>query len=181
MTRDSPLTTRHPSRIYLTGFMGSGKTSVGRHLARFLALPFVDLDREIEEQAGLSIAEIFQRRGEAGFRELEARALEDQSRRQQAVVATGGGVVESPENVDLMLSTGKVIWLHLDFDTLHRRLARSPVDRPLFKSTEQTRELYRSRLSSYERCHLRVEAGSGTPRELARRIAELLESRGCAT
>lgn len=161
--------------------MGSGKTSVGRHLARLLERPFVDLDLEIEKRAGLRIPEIFHRRGEEAFRDLETHALEEQSRREQVVVATGGGIVERPPNLELMTSTGTVVWLDLDFDTLLRRLARSAKDRPLFHDAEQASELYRSRLPSYRHCHLRIEAGDGTPAELARGIADLLEREGCAT
>jgi len=138
--------------IYLTGFMGAGKTAVGKRLAQRLGLPFVDLDREIENRAGKTIPDLFRERGETGFRALESEVLVDHGRGARSVIATGGGVVERSPNIAAMLATGRVLWLDVPFDTLLSRLARSKDERPLFRDPEQARRLYESRLGAYSRC-----------------------------
>jgi thiamine-phosphate pyrophosphorylase len=141
--------------IYLTGFMGAGKTAVGKRLARLLGLPFVDLDREIENRAGRTIPELFRERGEDGFRALESEELE-RSSAAAGIVATGGGIVERAPNLATMLRTGRVLWLDVPFDTLLERLARSKDERPLFQNADQARRLYQSRLGAYARCDLTI-------------------------
>ncbi|HVR27955.1 MAG TPA: thiamine phosphate synthase [Thermoanaerobaculia bacterium] len=166
--------------IYLTGFMGAGKTAVGRRLAARLGLPFLDLDHEIEAGAGRSIPDLFRERGEDAFRALESEALAAASRRPRTVVATGGGVVERESNLGVMRSSGRVVWLDVPFATLVERLARGREGRPLFRNPEQARRLYESRLAAYGKCDLRiaVEPGSSADETAARVERQLAESCG---
>jgi thiamine-phosphate pyrophosphorylase len=159
--------------VYLVGFMGAGKTVVGRRLAERMGLPFLDLDREIEARAGRSIPELFRERGEAAFRALESEALAEVSRGPRRVVATGGGVVERAANCEIMRRSGRVVWLDVPFDTLLRRLAGSGEDRPLFRDPVQARRLFESRLAAYGRCDDRVAVrGDDSADEVAARIEE---------
>ena len=166
--------------IWLTGFMGSGKSSVGRELGRRLGLALVDTDREVEVETGRAIPEIFAELGEEAFRRVEARILAACAERDDAVIATGGGVVESPANVDLMLASGRVVFLDCDFELLRRRVAGSR-QRPLFQDVEAARARYARRRPAYERCHLRLTTEArDRPVDVAERIRLWLESE-CAT
>lgn len=163
-------------RIYLTGFMGAGKTSVGLALAERLDLPFIDLDRVIEHQAGCSVRAIFERHGEAHFRDLEHRALAATAAHDAAVIATGGGLVTRRRNLELLERLGKTVWLDTPFELIVERMRGAEKDqRPLFQDPDQARRLYRERLQAYRNCDLRigVEAGE-TATELAVTIASLL-------
>ncbi len=102
------------SHLYLVGFMGAGKSSVGRRVAGRIGTPFVDLDGLIEQQAGIPIAQIFSSQGERAFRELESSALRSIAQAPPMVVACGGGAVISDENRVLLKSTGTVIYLKVD-------------------------------------------------------------------
>ena len=119
------------STVYLTGFMGTGKSVVGRALARSLRRPFVDLDAEIERAAGTSVAAIFQKRGEAAFRRLERTALQKASRRDRIVVALGGGALLDARNRALVEKTGILVKLSCSRRELVRRLRPSRESRPL--------------------------------------------------
>jgi len=178
-----PLGRALPMRIFLTGFMGSGKSEVGRLLAARLGLPFVDLDREVEAGAGRSVAEIFAAEGEAGFRRREAAALRADAERADAVVATGGGVVASQANRRWMREEGLVVWLDADFPVLAGRLDEAERRaRPLFADLGEAERLWRERLPAYRDCDLRVRVEAGeTAEETARRLAERLGERACAT
>jgi shikimate kinase len=116
--------------LFLTGFMGTGKTAVGRALAERLGRSFLDLDAEIERAAGRSVPEIFARFGEEGFRTREREALERLSGLDRAVVATGGGAVLDARNRKTMRARGRIICLTADVDTILRRVGRA-ADRPL--------------------------------------------------
>ena len=119
--------------LYLTGFRGSGKTSVGKWLAAKLALPVIDLDDCIEDAAGMSIQQIFAAEGEPGFRERESLALKSVSVQPPSVVSLGGGAILREQNRQLILATGFCIWLDVDADTAFERLARdaaTPQRRP---------------------------------------------------
>ncbi len=143
--------------VFLTGFMASGKTTVGRRLADRLDVPFVDLDSRIESRAGRPVSEIFETEGEEGFRRQESQALEEVLGEKEGVVATGGGLPGNPSNVRRMRSHGPVVWLDVPFETLVRRLEGDPTGRPLFENREQARRLYQGRLPSYRDADLRVE------------------------
>ena len=122
--------------IYLIGMMGSGKTSTGRPLAKRLGYGFVDADAVIEQAAGCSIPAIFERDGEAGFRAIERQVLNTISQRHSLVVATGGGVVTTPENWG-QLHSGIVVWLDVDRGQLLARLRADSTMRPLLQQRTQ--------------------------------------------
>ena len=163
------------SRIFLVGFMATGKTTVGRQLARQLGWLFLDLDREIEADSGLAIPEIFSSRGETVFRDLENEALRQTKDHVGVVVSTGGGAFTFDRNRDLIASSGTSVWLDLPLARVLERLHRSPQARPLFQSDEQVVSLYENRLPSYQLADHRVVVSlSDSPRWVARRIVRLL-------
>ena len=161
-------------RIFLTGFMGSGKTSVGRELAAALGWLFIDLDGAVEAHAGMTVREIFERSGEAAFRELEHAALLDAVRAPQpAVIATGGGTFVFPRNLAVVRQAGVSVWLNPSFATIVARIgALGKQDRPLFRNEVEALALYRARLPSYQQADYRVDVGGEeTPEEVAARVA----------
>jgi shikimate kinase len=122
--------------VYLIGFMGSGKTTIGRELALHLHWSFIDLDRKIEEYAGKTIPEIFSHNGEEYFRELETRALLDLKSVKNTIISTGGGAPCHHDNMEFMLNTGLTIYLKLTPAELRKRL-ESRGDRPLIKNLDE--------------------------------------------
>ncbi|HBL28171.1 MAG TPA: shikimate kinase [Acidobacteria bacterium] len=169
-------------RIYLTGFMGSGKSTVGRLLAARLGVAFVDLDEEIERQAGLRVREIFAEHGEPVFRRLEREALEATARLPEAVIATGGGTVTFEANARWIREHGFTVWLNPAFATLAARVGGlGKEDRPLFQDETQALALYRERLPAYRRADLIIDmAPQEGPEEIAARISLRLGERRCA-
>lgn len=162
-------------RVFLTGFMGCGKSAVGPELARRLGVPFLDLDGEIERRSGQSIAAIFEGQGEAAFREREREALLATGELAAAVVATGGGCPVDPANRVWMRAHGRMIWLHLPWAALVRRLAGEPERRPLWRSAEAAEALYQRRLHAYEDCDLEIAVrAEEAPEAVAARIFQLL-------
>jgi shikimate kinase len=170
-------------RIYLTGFMGSGKSTVGRRLAERLGIPFLDLDEEIERRAGVRVREIFERYGEPAFRRMETEALRETISRPDVVVATGGGTMMFEGNARLIRAAGLSVWLNPAFATIVGRIgALGKEDRPLFKDEVQALALYRERLPAYRRADLTLDIAPGEgPEEIAARIALLIAERRCAT
>ena len=169
-------------RIYLTGFMGSGKSTVGRLLAARLGAPFLDLDEEIERRAGMRVREIFELQGEPVFRRMEREALEATLTLPDVVVATGGGTVTFEVNARLIRDGGLSVWLNPPFATIVARVGGlGKEDRPLFRNETQALALYRERLPAYRRADLTVDmAPQEGPEEIAARIALRLGERRCA-
>ena len=164
--------------LYLVGMMGSGKTSTGRPLAERLGYGFVDADAVIEQAAGCSIPDIFDRDGEAGFRSLESQVLSAISQRHSLVVATGGGVVTQPENWGL-LHSGIVIWLDVVPDQLLHRLNADSTVRPLLQTTDPEaalNALLNERRPLYSEADLTVVINDETPEAVADGILQLLPS-----
>ncbi|HKI85757.1 MAG TPA: shikimate kinase, partial [Thermoanaerobaculia bacterium] len=159
-------------RVFLTGFMGAGKTTVGRHLARGLDWRFVDLDTEIEKTVGLGVREIFAQRGEAGFRRYESERLASILAEDNVVVATGGGTVSLEANRKMMERAGVSVWLNPPFDEIVSRIGgQGKADRPLFPDEVSAFELYRERLASYRSADLRIDVARGeSAAETAARI-----------
>ena len=173
-----------PSRsIYLTGFMGAGKTAAGRGLADLLGWSFVDLDERIEAAAGDTVAGILARRGEAAFRSLERSALEATLDRERLVVATGGGTLAQPGALELLRGRGLIVWLKLPFAELARRVEAAGVGaRPLYEDRRRARHLYRERLPFYRQADLVVAVDGEQPVEsVVRRLGAELGVEACAT
>ncbi|MFW6310110.1 MAG: shikimate kinase [Prolixibacteraceae bacterium] len=120
-------------RIYLTGYMGCGKSTLGRKLSRHAGLQFIDMDHYIEERNCKTIPQIFSEEGEAGFRKKERKALEELSEFTDVVIATGGGAPCFFDNMDLMNRTGQTIFMNIDPKILANRLLKSKTERPLIK------------------------------------------------
>ena len=164
--------------LYLVGMMGSGKTSTGRPLAERLGYGFVDADAVIEQAAGCSIPDIFDRDGEAGFRSLESQVLSAISQRHSLVVATGGGVVTQPENWG-MLHSGIVIWLDVMPDQLLQRLNADSTVRPLLQTADPEaalNALLNKRRPLYAEADLTVVINDETPEAVADGILQLVPS-----
>ena len=162
--------------LYLIGMMGSGKTSAGRPLAERLGYGFVDADAVIEQAAGCSIPEIFQRDGEAEFRALEKQVLSSISQRHSLVVATGGGVVTQKENWGL-LHSGIVIWLDVVQEQLLKRLQSDRTVRPLLQTADPEAalsDLLAERKALYAEADLTVVINDEPPEAVADGIVQLL-------
>jgi shikimate kinase len=165
--RESPVDRSHaPVRaIFLVGFMGAGKTTVGRALSESMGWRFEDLDDRIQAREGRSIPEIFAQSGEAAFRRSEFAALQELLQEVRygppTVVALGGGAFVQQEVVDLLEQSGNVtIFLDAPIDELWQRCSTDGVDRPLLRQRSEFEQLYHKRRPYYLRARLRVETGS---------------------
>ena len=162
--------------LYLIGMMGSGKSSTGRPLAERLGYGFVDADAVIEQVAGSSIPEIFERDGEDSFRDLETQVLRSISERHSLVVATGGGIVTRSENWGMM-HQGIVIWLDVERDQLLLRLQRDSTRRPLLQVNdpgEAVDSILGQRRPLYNEADLTVVIGTETADVVADGVLQLL-------
>jgi shikimate kinase len=164
-------------RLYLTGFMGAGKTTVGRCLAGRLDCPFVDLDAAVEERVGSTVGEVFERHGEAHFRRLEAVELRRTQEFEHVVVATGGGTPIEAANRRWMGAHGIVVWLDLPFERLAERLATAP-GRPLWPNAFEAERLFADRRRFYGECDLAVEGAGLAAEEVAAEVLLALETAG---
>jgi shikimate kinase len=162
--------------VYLTGFMGSGKTATGRALARRLRREFVDLDAAVERAGGASVARLFARDGEKAFRALERRELARAAGRLGAVVALGGGALLDERSRALVARTGALVRLDCARAELVRRLAKSRAKRPLLAGGDldaRVAALMKARAKSYGRADLAVD----TTRRSADAAAALIARR----
>ena len=123
-------------RIFLTGYMGAGKTTLGKAFARKLNLPFVDLDWYMEERFHKTVGELFVERGEAGFRELEKNMLHEVGAFEDVVISTGGGAPCFFDNMDFMSRNGKTVFLNVHPDVLFRRLRVAKQQRPILQGKQ---------------------------------------------
>jgi shikimate kinase len=163
--------------IFLIGFMGTGKSTVGLLLAAKLERRFVDLDAVIEEEAHMTVAEIFFNEREGGFRAREATALRRVAAQGPQVIAIGGGAPAHGDNMDFMLHAGKVVCLTASIDELVQRVGDAQT-RPLLAGKDVRVEIERllaTRQKFYERAHLTVDTTGLVPSQVARRITEALE------
>jgi shikimate kinase len=159
--------------IYLLGFMGSGKSTVGAILARELRWPFIDLDVTIEAGQGLTIREIFEQVGEPFFRTIEHAALTEASKTEPAVIALGGGTFAQPQNIELIrASAGVTVWLDCSFEELRRR-CNGMTNRPLFRDAASFAQLLEQRIPYYRLADYRVPTEGRTPEEVAQQILQL--------
>jgi shikimate kinase len=152
--------------IYLVGFMGSGKSTIGRLLADKIGWHFVDLDAEIESAKKMSILEIFETSGEAEFRRLERETMRARVRAiecgRPTVVALGGGAIVQPENFALIENNGVTIWLDCPFETVRRRTGPAS-HRPLARDPVTLAQLYEARRETYGRADYRIPIESDDP------------------
>jgi shikimate kinase len=137
-------------KIYLVGFMGAGKTTVGRSLASRLGVPFFDLDELVEASEGMSIREIFAEKGEPHFRTREREILRSTQLVDDGVFATGGGTFTFEENIQFILAHGMSVHLAAPMQTLYRRIDDKAAERPMFRDEESLRELYLYRARYYK-------------------------------
>lgn len=165
--------------VVLVGLMGAGKSTVGRRLAQRMGLRFVDADDEIEQAAGMTIPEIFEKFGEAHFRDGERRVLQRLMAQPPQVIATGGGAFMNAETRDLIGRTGVSIWLKADLDTLVRRCAKRD-DRPLLRGRDlrqRLSDLMGERYPVYAEADLTVESGGDAHEAVVDRIMQVLGER----
>ncbi len=167
---------RPPPLIALIGFMGAGKTTVGRMLARTLGYDFVDTDDLVVERAGAPIADIFRDTGEAVFRRLEAEALQSLVGRTRTVVAAGGGAPAQEANREFFASSAVTFHLRVSLHSVRSRTRSTRVVvRPLLSQGDQAvQRLYDVRRSIYEELGRPVETDGKTPREVVEQIIGLL-------
>jgi shikimate kinase len=167
--------------IYLIGPMGSGKTAVGRQLARDTGLRFVDSDHELERRTGVEIALIFEKEGEEGFRQRKSDMIAEISQMQNVLVATGGGAVLRESNRKHLASTGTVIYLKTSVDEQLKRTRRSQ-NRPLLLTADRREVLERlacERTPIYEGlADITIDTSGQKVRNVASTLRELLERRG---
>ena len=162
--------------LYLVGFMGAGKSTIGAALADELGWPFIDVDAEIEKREGISIAELFAKRGEAAFRDIET----DQIRRcvhavqsgAPSVIALGGGAFVQARNWDLIEENGVTIWLDCPFDIVCERL-NGDHTRPLAEDRDRFARLFEDRRPLYGRANFRVPVAAEDVGAIVQRILEL--------
>jgi shikimate kinase len=161
-----------PKNIFLMGFMGAGKTTVGKILAKKLKLTFIDLDEVIEKELNLTIQEIFSRYGEDFFRDAETKALRSIADKDRYVVATGGGVVLRKENWQIMIANGITVYLRAPAEVLWTRV-RNNTSRPLLQVEnpfERLCELFTQRIPQYEKADLIVDTENVSPEDVAEEI-----------
>ena len=166
--------------VVMVGMMGAGKTAVGTALARHLAVPFRDSDDEITRAADRSIAEIFERDGEAFFRARESEVLGRLLRGEPAVLSTGGGAFLAACNRQLIHDFGVSVWLRADLELLWNRV-RHKTTRPLLRTEnphQTLRALYEARVPAYEQADLTVDSAADlSVDDMAHRVAEALTTR----
>lgn len=159
-------------KIYLVGFMGCGKSAIGRRLSYVLKVPYYDMDKEIVRMMGLSIPEIFEQYGEARFREIETEFLQN-FRDEFCIIATGGGVAMKEENRKIMRRTGLVFFLDATFEDIYMRI-KNDLNRPIVQRStkEDLEQLYNERRKFYkEAAHIHVLTENRTIRQIIEYIA----------
>jgi shikimate kinase len=165
-----PMVGQRKHLIYLLGFMGAGKTTVGLLLAQQLGWRFIDLDATIEAGQGATVREIFERAGEAYFRRIERAALIEASNKEPAVVALGGGTFVQPANYEFIRATGGItVWLDCSLEELWQR-CEGKNNRPLFRDPLSFAQLLEQRLPYYRLADYRISTEGREPQEVARQI-----------
>ncbi len=165
------------TQVIFTGFMASGKSAVGRRLARRLSRPFIDLDQQIEKRQGRSIAAIFDSDGEAAFREMERVAVDVLAGEPESVIATGGGTFMDPVNRDRLRELGVVVFLATGLETIMKRVLRNG-KRPLASgegAEKRIRDLWQQRLPVYGQADITIETDGLTVEQSAARVQLMIE------
>jgi shikimate kinase len=160
--------------IVLTGFMGTGKTEVGKMLAARLGYVFIDVDSRIEKRAGMKIAEIFSAQGEAAFRDMESAVIRDLSGNERAVISTGGGAVLRQENMDNLRRNGVIVCLSASADAILER-TKGCKNRPLLNVEDplaRIREMLAARQPYYDKSDIVIDTGGKSPMQIGDEIIE---------
>lgn len=158
--------------IVLIGFMGTGKSTVGKKVAQKLRMGFIDTDECIEQQEGLTISDIFSQKGEEYFRNIESEVVKVVSCREGIVVATGGGIVTRKQNVEYLRKNGVIIHLKADVDTILRNTSKS-TDRPLLQYGDVRKrivEMLEQRKQHYRNCDHEIDVSGLDVEQVAGRI-----------
>ena len=161
--------------IFLVGFMGCGKTTLGRLLAAEMHWDFLDLDEELIKRDGRQIKDIFEQNGEEFFRGVETATLSDIAQRKRTVIALGGGTFISHENRSVIRSAGLSIFLNCSFPTVLSRV-QDDRERPLNKSKEQLEELFAQRLSAYKEAEIEINVDGLSPVECVAAVQSAIAS-----
>jgi len=178
-SHSSPLVERSALNIILTGLSGSGKTVIGRAVARELTRPFIDFDTEIEHRQHASVPEIFARHGEARFRELEQELTRELVTCKGTIMSAGGGWVTNRESVALLRPTGRIIYLRATPETLVARLASARVRRPLLEGADPLdtlTKMYEARRPLYEEADFIIETEVLDRKQLIEQVRRYAES-----
>ena len=166
--------------IFLCGFMATGKSSVGKRLAEKLRFEFIDMDSVIEAESGKTIPQIFASQGESAFRTLESNMVEHLAERTECVVATGGGVIVNPRNLEVLKGCGIVITLTADSETILQRVG-SGEDRPMLHGEDRLRRirtLMEKREQAYAQADIILDTSSRSIDEVVEAIAGHLQESG---
>jgi shikimate kinase len=158
--------------IVLCGFMATGKSSVGKVLAKIISYEFVDMDIAIEKEEGVPIPQIFATQGESAFRTLESRMVEQLADKKGLVIATGGGAIVNPKNLEKLKSCGVVVTLTADIPTILQRVG-SGEDRPMLQAedrVERIKTLLQNRASSYAQADILLDTSSLTIEEVVQQL-----------
>jgi shikimate kinase len=164
------------SNIIITGFMGTGKSVVAKELARKLKMEFTDMDRIIEERREMSVADIFAGQGEKYFREQENKLVKELSKKENTVIATGGGTLLSSDNARMLGQKGQIICLYADSQTIYNRVNKKN-NRPLLKRENVLSEINRlleEREEAYNNFTIKIETTNLNVQEVADKIITLL-------
>lgn len=145
--------------IVLTGFMASGKTTVGTALSQRLNYLFVDTDCAVEQKYGMSISDIFKSCGEEHFRKLESETIAEISKYDNCIISTGGGVVLRTENMDILRKSGIIVNLSPDFKVIAARIEEAAKTRPLMngRSISEIQKLFEKRREYYDNCDIKIK------------------------
>jgi shikimate kinase len=158
-------------KIYLVGFMGSGKTTIGRELAARIDAPFFDLDELVETAEKMSVKDIFAQHGEPYFRKRERDILRSTKYLEAAVIATGGGTFTFDENIQFIQSEGLSVYLSAPYSLLRARIGDKAAERPLFRDDLSTHELYANRIRYYRMSDITIDIREEeTPAEIVERL-----------
>jgi len=163
--------------IIISGFMGTGKSIVAEELARKLKMEFIDMDQIIEECQGMSISDIFARYGENYFREQENKLVKELSRKENIVIATGGGTLLSSDNIRILSQKGKIICLYADSQTIYNRVKRKN-NRPLLNGENilgKINHLMKERKKIYDNIKWKIDTTNFTTQEVVDKIINLLK------
>lgn len=160
------------NNIILCGFMGCGKTTVGKQLAKKTGMKFIDMDEYIEEKAGMTVKEIFAEQGEQGFRDMEHDACTELARESNRIIAAGGGTLTFQRNVEVLRQTGTIVLIDADFNHLYQRLKHDTA-RPLLQCEnrgEKIKAMLRERMPLYKKAARVTVNGNFSAGKVAREI-----------